>query len=319
MNEALKAFEFKTEGEGINVLSLFDGMSCGQIALKKLGVKVKNYFASEIDKHGIKVTQHNFPKTIQLGDVTKINFSLLPKIDLLIGGSPCQGFSFAGKGLNFDDPRSKLFFEFVKAKEQLEPKYFLLENVNMIEEWRNVITNYIGVSPLFINSRLVSAQDRKRLYWTNIEGVTQPKDKNISWLEISEDGWFAGSMRGRRINNGKRDDYNKDIPIVQHIESRLDNKTNCLTTVGKDNIASQTRVGRTPLTEVKWRYLTRNEMEQLQTVPDNYTLPVSVNQAGKLLGNGWTVDVIAHILSFMRVGVLNSNALPELQYETRTQ
>lgn len=302
-------FAFKTEGEGINVLSLFDGMSCGQIALHKLGIKVKNYFASEIDKHAIRVTQHNFPETIQLGDVTKINFSLLPKIDLLIGGSPCQGFSFAGKGLNFDDPRSKLFFEFIKAKEQLEPKYFLLENVNMIEEWRNVITNYIGVNPLFINSRLVSAQDRKRLYWTNIEGVTQPNDKNISWLDISEDGWFAGSMRGRRINNGKRDDYNKDIQIVQHIESRLDNKTNCLTTVGKDNIASQTRVGRTPLTEVKWRYLTRNEMERLQTVPDNYTSTVSVNQAGKLLGNGWTVDVIAHILSFMRVGVLNAKFL----------
>lgn len=319
MIETLKAFEFKTEGEGINVLSLFDGMSCGQIALQKLGIKVKNYFASEIDKHAIKVTQHNFPETIQLGDVTKINFSLLPKIDLLIGGSPCQGFSFAGKGLNFDDPRSKLFFEFIKAKEQLEPKYFLLENVNMIEEWRNVITNYIGVSPLFINSRLLSAQDRKRLYWTNIEGVTQPNDKNIGWLDISEDGWFAGSMRGRRINNGKRDDYNMDIPIVQHIESRLDNKTNCLTTVGKDNIASQKKVGRTPLTEVKWRYLTRNEMERLQTVPDNYTSPVSVNQAGKLLGNGWTVDVVVHILSFMRVGVLNSNALPEFQYETRTQ
>ena len=163
----------------MNVLSLFDGMSCGQIALDKLGIKVNNYFASEIDKHAIKVTQHNYPNTIQLGDVMKVKGSDLPKIDLLIGGSPCQGFSFAGKGLNFDDPRSKLFFEYVRLKNELNPKYFLLENVKMKKEYQNIISGYLGVEPIMINSNLVSAQNRVRYYWTNIPVKGLPNDKSI--------------------------------------------------------------------------------------------------------------------------------------------
>lgn len=147
----------------MNILSLFDGMSCGQIALNKLGVKIDNYFASEIDKSAMMITQTNFPNTKQLGDVTKINGKELPKIDLLIGGSPCQGFSFAGKQLNFDDPRSKLFFEFIRLKEETNPTYFLLENVVMKKEYEDVITQYLGVKPILINSKLVSAQNRKRL------------------------------------------------------------------------------------------------------------------------------------------------------------
>lgn len=285
----------------MNVLSLFDGMSCGQIALNRLGVKYENYFASEIDKYAIAVTKSNYPNTKHLGDVTKVKGEDLPQIDLLIGGSPCQGFSFAGKQLNFDDPRSKLFFEFVRLLKECKPKYFLLENVVMLQKYQDIISEQLGLKPIFINSRLVSAQDRKRLYWTNIPNIKMPPDKNISWSDVSEDGWFAGSMRGRRINEfGKRDDYNKDIKIVQHIESRKDNKTNCLTTVGKDNIASKQRVGRTSLTEVEWRYLTRNEMERIQTIPDNYTKAVSLNQAGKMLGNGWTVDVICHIFNYLK-------------------
>lgn len=280
----------------MNVLSLFDGMSCGRIALERAGIKVDNYYASEIDKHAIKVSKHNYPDIIHLGDVTKVYAENLPKIDLLIGGSPCQGFSFAGKGLNFNDPRSELFFEYVRLLKECRPVYFLLENVKMKKEYQDVISKHLGVEPIEINSRLVSAQDRKRLYWTNISGIEMLKDKNISWGDISEDGWFAGSMRGRRINElGKRDDHNKNIKLVQHIESRKDNKTNCLTTVGKDNIASNKRVGRTSLMAVSWRYLTRNEMERLQTISDNYTKEVSLSQAGKMLGNGWTVDVIAHI------------------------
>ena len=176
--------------EGINVLSLFDGMSCGQIALDKLGIKVDKYFACEIDKYAMQVTQHNFPSTIQLGDVqfvTKETFGT-HKIDLIMGGSPCQGFSFAGKQLNFDDPRSALFFEFVRLIKELNPKYFLLENVVMKQEYQDVISKYMGCEPVKINSALVSAQTRKRLYWTNIPGIVQPEDKGIVLKDIIEKG-----------------------------------------------------------------------------------------------------------------------------------
>ena len=270
-------------------------MSCGQLALNRVGIVPDRYMASEIDRHCCSVCADNFPKTQKLGDICAVKGANLPKIDLLVGGSPCQGFSFAGKGLNFEDPRSKLFFEFVRLLEETKPKYFMLENVGMLQEHKDVISSYLGVQPVHLNSRLVSAQDRKRWYWTNIP-TTVPEDKGVKFSDICEDGWFAGSMRGRRINEfGHRDDYNTEIPLVQYIESRKDDKTNCLTTVGKDNIASRQRVGRTPLGQVEWRYLTRNEMERLQTVPDNYTKAVSLNQAGKMLGNGWTVDMAAHI------------------------
>jgi len=148
----------------MNVLSLFDGMSCGQIALERAGITVDNYYASEIDKHCITVTQTNYPETIQLGDVSKIDGKDLPNIDLLIGGSPCQGFSFIGKGLNFDDPRSKLFFEYVRLLKECNPTYFMLENVRMKKELQDIISKYLGVDPVVINSNLVSAQNRHRLY-----------------------------------------------------------------------------------------------------------------------------------------------------------
>ncbi|MFM6397329.1 MAG: DNA cytosine methyltransferase, partial [Planktothrix sp.] len=147
---------------------LFDGMSCGQIALNRLGVKYDTYFASEIDSHAIKVTTHNYPSTIQLGDVTEIKGKNLPPIHLLIGGSPCQGFSAAGDQLNFSDPRSKLFFEFVRILKETNPTYFLLENVKMKKEYMDIISKELGVQPILINSNLVSAQNRERLYWTNI-------------------------------------------------------------------------------------------------------------------------------------------------------
>ena len=167
-----------------SVLSLFDGMSCGQIALNRIGIEYDNYFASEIDKHAIKVTQHNYPNTIQLGDVREIKAENLPKIDLLIGGSPCQGFSFAGKGLNFDDPRSKLFFEFVRLKNETQPKYWMLENVKMKAEHQNIISEILGVKPILINSELVSAQSRERLFWTNIPIIELPTDKGILLKDI---------------------------------------------------------------------------------------------------------------------------------------
>jgi DNA (cytosine-5)-methyltransferase 3A len=302
----------------MNVLSAFDGMSCGQIALNHAGIKYDNYFASEIDKQAIKVTQTNYPNTIQLGDVTKIKAEDLPKIDLLIGGSPCQGFSFAGKQLNFEDPRSKLFFEFVRLVKELKPKYWLLENVVMKKEYEKIISEFLGVEPILINSNLVSAQNRKRLYWANFE-ITQPTDKEINLIDILEtdDSISQSAIRGIRLNKatilgrrlndrGVRDDYNKDVPITQCLEVRATNinKSNCLTTVEKDNVLTTMPIGRHKdafKNNLPFRYYTLKEYCRLQTVPENYfTNIVSESQAKKMLGNGWTVDVIAHIFSFLK-------------------
>lgn len=301
----------------MNILSLFDGMSCGQIALNRANIQYNNYFASEIDKNAIKVTQHHYPNTVQLGDVTKIEF-IASKIDLLIGGSPCQGFSFAGKQLNFDDPRSKLFFEFVRLIDECKPTYFLLENVVMKKEYEDVITQYLGVEPIKINSSLVSAQNRVRLYWTNIPNVKEPEDRNISLSDILEDDSIInpGAIRGRRLNkatiigrrlnpDGKRKDYDKDIPITQCLEVRATNtnKSNCLTTVDKDNVLTTMPIGRHPNAfkdKLPFRYYTLKEYERLQTIPENYTSVVSTSQAKKMIGNAWTVDIIAHIFSFIK-------------------
>lgn len=176
---------------GINVLSLFDGISGGQIALERAGIKVANYYSSEIDPYAQAIVARNYPKTIFIGDVTKVKGSDLPPIDLIIGGSPCQGFSFArgSKTPDFDDPRSQLFFEFHRLKEECQPTYFLLENVRMKKESQDVISKYLGVEPIFINSALVSAQNRQRLYWTNIPNVTIPEDLGINLVDIIEDGF----------------------------------------------------------------------------------------------------------------------------------
>jgi DNA (cytosine-5)-methyltransferase 3A len=295
------------------VLSLFDGMSCGQIALNKTGISYGKYYASEIDKHAIKVTQHNYPNTIQLGSVTEIKGTDLPQIDLLIGGSPCQGFSFSGKQLNFDDPRSKLFFEFVRLIKECKPKYWLLENVVMKKEFEQVITEHLGVEPVKINSALVSAQNRERLYWANFP-IEQPKDKGIKLIDILEDTEMIepSAIRGRRLNKatilgrrlndkGKREDYNKEIPITQCLEVRATNrdKSNCLTTVAKDNVLTTMPIGRHPdafKNNLPFRYYTIKEYCRLQTVPENYFDGVaSENQIRKMIGNGWNVDTIAHI------------------------
>ena len=301
----------------MNVLSLFDGMSCGQIALERAGIKVENYFASEIDKYAIKVTQTNYPNTIQLGDVREIKVENLPKIDLLIGGSPCQGFSFAGKQLNFDDPRSKLFFEFVRLVKELKPKYWLLENVVMKKEFGQIISEHLGVQPIKINSSLVSAQNRERLYWANFE-IKQPTDKGINLIDILETddlinpsairGWGLNkaAIIGRRLNErGVRDDYNKEVPITQCLEVRATNtnKSNCLTTVEKGNVLTTMPIGRYRdafKNKLPFRYYTLKEYCRLQTVPETYFENiVSENQAKKMLGNGWTVDVIAYIFKTM--------------------
>lgn len=222
----------------MNVLSLFDGISAGQLALQKADKKVINYFASEIDKYAITITQKNFPNTIQLGDVCNITPDKLPQIDLLIGGSPCQGFSNSGKRLNFDDPRSKLFFEYIRLLTELNPKYFLLENVPMKKEWQDTISEYLECEPVKINSALVSAQHRDRLYWTNIPIKGFPEDRNIYLKDIVfDDAVFSGRIAGRRLGeDGKRKDYDMSTPITQKFEIKLDGKSSALSTVQKDNL-----------------------------------------------------------------------------------
>lgn len=298
---------------GINVLSLFDGISCGQVALERAGIKVDNYFASEIDKNAIKVTQNNYPNTIQLGDVSDINGEKLPKIDLLIGGSPCQGFSFAGKQLNFSDPRSKLFFDFVRLLKECNPKYFLLENVKMKKEYQDVISQHLGVEPIEINSALVSAQNRKRLYWTNIPNITQPDDKKVmlkdillpeTYTEYDKSYALTASYNGAVLWNSitkcqRTMVWNKPIRVGafgkggqgQRVYS-IDGKSITLSAQGGGWGA------KTGLYLIKdcARKLEPIECERLQTLPDNYTKGVSKNERRKCLGNGWTVDVIAHIL-----------------------
>ena len=373
----------------MNVLSCFDGLSCGQLALDKAGVLVDVYYASEIDKYAMKVAQANFPNTIQVGDITKVDASNFDHdIDLMMGGSPCQGFSFAGKQLNFDDPRSKLFFEFMRLRDELKPKYVLLENVRMSKQSQDVISKYMGFEPQALDSKYKSAQKRYRLYWwgkltTNSMGewayeqmpIEEMRDKKIVMQDILEDGYATDVMTnadgkshcltaryngavwwnsierkqrtmvlkdnptvsrdglirvgtadlkghdsikrvyaqegkaptlttmqgghrepkvaiGRIVNrrldeNGTRKDYQLDLPFTRQLEVREDEKSNCLTTVQKDNVV---------VSKDMWRKLTPLECERLQTIPDNYTNHVSNSQRYKMIGNGWTVDVVAHIL-----------------------
>ena len=274
-----------------NVLSLFDGMSCGQIALERAGIKVSNYFASEIDSYAIKITQKNFPNTIQLGDVTQVSGSNLPKIDLLIGGSPCQSFSTMGLyretmgDKSGFDGKSGLFWEYVRILNEVKPKYFLLENVVMKKEWQDIISEALGVEPIKINSSLLSHQRRNRLYWTNIPDVLQPSDLGLDFRSIIEE-------------NVDEKYYLTDIAIKRVREKQgfnlVSQKAKCLfATYYKNN--SNSREGQIVETNNRLRRLTPNECEILQTIPLDYTKGVSDTQRYKMLGNGWTVDVIAHI------------------------
>lgn len=354
----------------MNVLSLFDGMSCGQQALERSGIKIDKYFASEIDKYAIKVTMANYPNTIQLGSVVNVDGYSLPKIDLLIGGSPCQSFSFAGKrkGMSTKDEQeiltlehylqlkaddyefegqSYLFWEYMRLLNECKPTYFLLENVMMGEKWENVLSKAIGVKPIMINSALVSAQNRQRLYWTNIgmkpsgffgdleSIIEQPKDKEILLKDILEtdvdekyfisEKMIAGFERHKERHNNKGTGFNwkptdgdkkanflranaalnaTDNSIIVHSTmsrsstngnggsghlSKEGDKSYCLDTANSMAVENNQRI----------RRLTPIECERLQTVADNYTNHVSDSQRYKMLGNGWTVDVIAHIFSYL--------------------
>jgi len=341
-----------------NVLSLFDGMSCGQIALERAGIEYDHYFASEIDQYAIQIALKNYPDTIQLGDITSLKTDLLPPIDLLMGGSPCQSFSNAGDHTGFKG-KSGLFWEFVRVFKEVKPKYFLFENVKMKKEWRDIISAELGVEPILINSALVSAQNRQRYYWTNLTDK-QPRDKNILLADVLEDGvvdrdksycldasYFKGTnLRGylgknrrqvvfterrteqaKRIRRKFRQAYKTDYSPRRGKElvTRTDDKANCLTTSGltkehiimekaqtilstiyKENVKSMLKrnkmglvIGEEDMDKIHFRKLTPLECERLQTVPDGYTEGVSNTQRYRMVGNGWTVDVIAHMLQYI--------------------
>jgi len=270
------------------VLSVFDGMSCGQLALQRAGIEYKEYFASEIDKHAIAVTQHNFPNTKQLGSINELKTDNLPKIDLLIGGSPCQSFSNAGKGEGFDG-KSGLFWEYVRVLKETKPTYFLLENVKMKKEWRDIISKELGVEPIEINSSLVSAQNRPRLYWTNIPNVDAPKDKGLLFKDVlNTDYEFKPLTKWFFSKWGDK----QKIDTLKTIDAE---KSFCLTTNKSHSKNYYLNSEKTMA-----RMLERDEVERLQTVPNGYTSIVSKTEAHKMLGNGWTVDVIAHIFNGLR-------------------
>ena len=416
----------------INVLSCFDGLSGGQLALEKSGIKVDKYFASEIDKYAIAVAKYNYPNMIHLGDVKKIDTSTLPKIDLMLAGSPCTDLSFAGLGKGLvKGEQSSLFFDWWELVQELKPKYIFLENVRMKEEYKKQISEILGFEPTAINSSLVSAQNRYRLYWFGIRDgdtykaipISQPEDRGIVLADILEQGlddsWTlsdqaqerarnnprsrafkpdqdksgallsnqykqstdslyavadgciqvgetaeikgydiikrvyspegkaptlttmqgghrepkvattdpkGGRIVNRRKVDGVRKDNQLDLPLKPYLEVRADDKTNCISTVQKDNVvvsqirdkSKAVRVGGRgsydrhewdSVDELHWRKLTPKECARLQTVPDNHCTmgsfdgivkPISKSQQYKMLGNGWTIDVIAHILEGMK-------------------
>ena len=292
---------------GINVLSLFDGMSCGQIALERAGIEVDNYFASEIKKHAIEVTQYNYPSTIQLGDVTKINTSKLPKIDLLIGGSPCQDFSSQNKQRKgLDGIKSNLFFEYLRIKKELEiinPKLkYVLENVIMLPKHYATLSNYMGTYPFETCGSRVSAALRRRLFWTNIGpaykdlfgfnncNIPQPKNKKITLQSILTDGFTdrlksncLKTSNGGSINGNFEHDYN--LVKKRYFDSGFDNFV-----FNSSDFDVKKGV----------RFFNQIELERLHNIPENYTKILNCKKAHDLIGDGWTVDVIAHIFSYLK-------------------
>ena len=363
----------------MRVLSLFDGISCSHVALERAGIPVEVYYASEIDKYAIQITQKNYPDTIQLGDINNIDFTeFIGKVDLLIGGSPCQDLSISKNNRQgLQGSRSGLFYKYVEALEIIKPKYFLLENVaNMKKEDKDTITSILGVEPILINSALVSAQQRKRLYWTNISNITQPQDKGILLQDILESGLpylekaealtaiYNGAVFWNSIQKHQRTMITEPLKIPEatvkgYVEiqqgdcvdlTQLNSKTrrgrsmkeksNCITAsnpqyyqyLGKEPIrigqygkggqgqriysvqgksvslsanggrqGAKTGLYKIDLPDGEYliRKLTPLECERLQTLPDNYTEGISNTQRYKCIGNGWTVDVIAHIFSFL--------------------
>lgn len=298
----------------MNVLSLFDGMSCGKIALERTKLKVDKYFSSEIKPHAILVANLNFPEDekYRLGDITKIQAKILPKIDLLIGGSPCQDLSFANKkikGLNGN--KSSLFYEYVRLLNQTKPTYFLLENVRMKPEFQQIITKELGVKPIKINSALVSPQLRTRLYWTNIPNVKQPLDKNILLNDVLTKG-YSDKKKARALLESDSRPLKTPVKMVHRYYNTgfttliFKNKQHYLDVLeffnkyllgktAKEINTLMSKINMNVLNGV--RYMNNTEREACQTVPLGYTNKLSQNDSACLLGDAWTVDVIAHILN----------------------
>ncbi len=290
--------------EKINVLSYFDGISCGQIALERAGLEIENYFACEIKPHAIETTLINYPNTKHLGSVTEVDLDNLPFIDLFIGGSPCKGISRLNKNQEgLEHSESKLFWVYVDTLEKLRVNnpniIFLLENTHGNKEATNTITEVLGVKPISINSKLVSAQNRPRYYWTNIPNITQPIDKGITTKDVFDySGELAHECRVKWLTN------ESGIKSVANGYTRVNPfpKSGCLTANGhrkwNENYLLKDGV---------YRYLSQTEIEKLQTLPIGYTSNLSFDDAYDVIGDGWTVDVIAHIFSFLKEGkFLNS-------------
>ena len=277
-----------------NVVSTFDGISGLQIALNRRGLEYENYYASEIDEYSIKITQKNYPNTIQMGDICDLSMTDFPReIDLLVGGSPCQGFSLMGNRLNFDDERSKLLFEFVRLKNELNPTWFILENVVMRQDIQDAISALLGCKPIQINSSILSGQNRKRLYWTNIPDVRQKLAITIfpiiTGKSVLTDQTYEIATVRKGKNGGPRQ-------IVKPASIKL----GCLTASYYKGVNSDGRPAKSKFfgdyEAGKIEMLSPLECERLQTVPEGYTEGVSKTQRYKALGNGFTVDVISFIL-----------------------
>ena len=312
----------------MNVLSLFDGISCGQLALQRAGLPVDTYYASEIEKNAIAITQKNYPNTIQIGDVRNIDCRAYQNIDILIGGSPCQSFSFAGtmhgmttkemqeittleqylklkeKGFEFEG-YSYLFWEYVRILKGVKPKYFLLENVKMTKKWEKVITDALGVDPIMINSELVSAQSRERLYWTNIPNIEQPEDRHIYIDDIIQTDVEHTYLPRTRLDYTNYDKTKVDKSVFKNTVTQIGNSRKFGNAVRSNGKAfTLRRINPNGIIDENYniREFTPIEVERLQTLPDDYTLIESIKKRERyeVLGNGWTVDVIVHIFKGLK-------------------
>lgn len=297
---------------GLTVLSLFDGISCGMVALQRAGIEIDKYIAYEIEHNAIEISRKNYPDIVRGGDVTKEDFTKYKgKVDLLIGGSPCQNLCNCGDKKGLDGAESKLFFDYVRALYETEVKWFLLENnATMTKENQDIITEIMGVEPIYINSNLLTAQDRKRMYWTNIPGIEQPEDKGLTLKDIVQPAEEKKEYECYKRMAAKREGTLAFKKAWANVRT-LDQKSRALTTSQSISNSGATNV---KYSDTEYYILTPIECERLQTLPDDYTEGVSNTQRYKAVGNGWTVEVIAHIFKALRVA-LEKGAAPVMLKE----